>query len=433
MKKLKSLLFHVFALVSLLAGGNVAYGDDFKQYQIAYLVLEVDVTPSGTAERLYLGGDAYSAPMVYVKEGSGSWTLYNIGRDYLGNITHIATSDGILVEENSYDPWGRLRSPETKEIYPLGQEPELKLGRGYTGHEHLTWFGLINMNARLYDPLLGRFLSPDPYVQMPDFTQNFNRYSYALNNPLVYSDESGEIFGTIFTCVYDFFRTLCTGGLAFGNRQAMRAAWREFDPTASWSKTAKAWKIDKGMWRTDKNEPWYDQVYSVIRRWTHEFLQSFAGLCFSHASNMFDEVEVSYYNEATVVDRTYAKGLWGVTLGSYINIGTYNVDIIRHEYGHVIQSQHLGPLYLPAIGLPSLIGCGVAEISNHSHDDEWYETWANNLSYQYLSKYDADGLRDNPWNYEDYPMQYNLDWYFYATLRYYYKLLAGGITLIIIL
>lgn len=162
---------------------------------------EVDETPSGTAERLYLGGDAYSAPMVYVKEGSGSWTLYNIGRDYLGNITHIATSDGILVEENSYDPWGRLRSPETKEIYPLGQEPELKLGRGYTGHEHLTWFGLINMNVRLYDPLLGRFLSPDPYVQMPDFTQNFNRYSYALNNPLVYSDESGEFWEIVIGAV----------------------------------------------------------------------------------------------------------------------------------------------------------------------------------------------------------------------------------------
>ena len=158
---------------------------------------ELDVTPTGTTERLYLGGDAYSAPAVYIKEGSGAWTFYNIGRDYLGNITHIATAAGTLVEENSYDPWGRLRNPETREIYSLGTEPELMLGRGYTGHEHLTWFGLINMNARLYDPVLGRFLSPDPFVQMPDFTQNFNRYSYCLNNPLVYVDENGEILGWI--------------------------------------------------------------------------------------------------------------------------------------------------------------------------------------------------------------------------------------------
>lgn len=153
---------------------------------------EYDQTPIGSKERLYLGGDAYSAPMVLQRENSGGWTAYNIGRDYLGNITHIATLDGTLVAEYSYDPWGRLRNPETLEIYASGSEPELFLGRGFTGHEHLTWFGLVNMNARLYDPLLGRFLSPDPYVQAPDFTQNFNRYSYALNNPLRYTDESGE-------------------------------------------------------------------------------------------------------------------------------------------------------------------------------------------------------------------------------------------------
>ena len=48
------------------------------------------------------------------------------------------------------------------------------------------------MNGRVYDPLLGMFLSPDNHVQMPDFTQNFNRYTYALNNPLIYTDPTGE-------------------------------------------------------------------------------------------------------------------------------------------------------------------------------------------------------------------------------------------------
>ena len=153
---------------------------------------EMDLAGSTTTQRLYLGGDAYSAPMVYQKVGSGSWTAYNIGRDYLGSITHIATKTGTLVAEYSYDPWGRLRNPSTLAIYTPGNEPDLFLGRGFTGHEHLTWFGLINMNARLYDPLLGRFLSPDPFVQAPDFSQAFNRYSYALNNPLRYTDPDGE-------------------------------------------------------------------------------------------------------------------------------------------------------------------------------------------------------------------------------------------------
>ena len=144
-------------------------------------------------ERLYLDGDAYSAPMVMVRENGSGWKLLNIGRDHLGSVTHLATCDGTLVAEYSYDAWGRLRDPETQEIYSSGEEPELLLGRGFTGHEHLPWFGLVNMNARLYDPALGRFLSPDPYIQLPDFTQNFNRYSYGLNNPLVYVDENGEL------------------------------------------------------------------------------------------------------------------------------------------------------------------------------------------------------------------------------------------------
>lgn len=48
------------------------------------------------------------------------------------------------------------------------------------------------MNGRVYDPVIARFLSPDPFIQSPDFTQNFNRYSYVLNNPLIYTDPSGE-------------------------------------------------------------------------------------------------------------------------------------------------------------------------------------------------------------------------------------------------
>ena len=105
-----------------------------------------------------------------------------------------------MKSEYSYDAWGRLRNPATQVPYTAGNEPALFLGRGYTGHEHLCSFGgfgggsfgLINMNARLYDPALGRFLSPDPYVQMPDFSQNFNRYSYCWNNPLRYTDSTGE-------------------------------------------------------------------------------------------------------------------------------------------------------------------------------------------------------------------------------------------------
>ena len=155
---------------------------------------ERDVTAGGsTTERLYLGGDAYDAPMALVKTSSGT-SLYVIGRDVIGSITHICTPNGTLVAEYSYDAWGRQRNQQDIQLYTPGQEPDLLLGRGWTGHEWLPWFGLYNANARLYDPYIARFLSPDPYVQSPDFTQNFNRYLYGYGNPLKYVDKDGKFF-----------------------------------------------------------------------------------------------------------------------------------------------------------------------------------------------------------------------------------------------
>jgi RHS repeat-associated protein len=69
------------------------------------------------------------------------------------------------------------------------------IDRGFTGHQHLDVFELINMNGRMFDPVVQQFLSPDPYVQMPDNPLNFNRYAYCLFNPLKYIDPSGMLFG----------------------------------------------------------------------------------------------------------------------------------------------------------------------------------------------------------------------------------------------
>ena len=117
--------------------------------------------------------------------------------DHLGSITHLMKGDGTTMFAASYDAWGR----QTVTTNTIG------FHRGYCGHEMLPEYVLVNMrsafgrlpptgrkNGRLYDPLLGRFLSPDNYVQQPDNSQNFNRYSYCLNNPLKYNDPSGEFF-----------------------------------------------------------------------------------------------------------------------------------------------------------------------------------------------------------------------------------------------
>lgn len=191
---------------------------------------ELEVADNIHKETLYLCGDYYSAPAVVVKhslfaetgpkypasvlndidiqepspgigdmsEEAPNYRLYFIIRDYLGSVTHVVSSlNGKIEQELGYDAWGRLRHPSTLETYSPGKEPALFLSRGYTGHEHLPLFGLINMNARLYDPVLGRFLSPDPFVQNYDWLQNYNRYTYALNNPLCYVDEDGRIFWAV--------------------------------------------------------------------------------------------------------------------------------------------------------------------------------------------------------------------------------------------
>jgi RHS repeat-associated protein len=126
------------------------------------------------------------------------WFYYK-GTGHLGSICQIIKPDGTVIEKTNYDPWGRVRNPETWNYPPqtgntVESRPLNTIFRGYTGHEHLPHFALINMNGRMYDPVLGRMLSPDNYVQNPNIPQNYNRYAYVLNNPLKYTDPSGEFW-----------------------------------------------------------------------------------------------------------------------------------------------------------------------------------------------------------------------------------------------
>lgn len=144
------------------------------------------------------GGDGLAA--VYIIDGSDNGEMYYVSKDYLGSIMVLTDENGAVAEEYSYDAWGRRRNPTNWWSY-LVSAPTI-LYRGYTGHEHLDEFALINMNGRIYDPLTGRFLSPDNYIQAPGYTQSYNRYTYCLNNPLIYTDPDGEFFFiALLTCI----------------------------------------------------------------------------------------------------------------------------------------------------------------------------------------------------------------------------------------
>ena len=146
----------------------------------------------------YLSGPMGVFAMVE-KEGATEQVQY-ILKDHLGSYTAITDDDGELVLQQSFDAWGNRRNPSTW----TGNAAALNFhDRGFTGHEHLFGMvggiykeiGLINMNGRMYDPVMSSFLSVDNYVQSPENSQNFNRYAYCLNNPLKYTDPSGEVFG----------------------------------------------------------------------------------------------------------------------------------------------------------------------------------------------------------------------------------------------
>ena len=143
---------------------------------------------------------------------------------------------------------------------PFTRTPtEPLIDRGFTFHEHLYPFTLINMNGRAYDPLVGRFLSTDPYIQAPDNTQNLNRYSYCLNNPLRYSDPSGEfIFSAFLPGIGIFLDAACYGALIGGGGYVASVAfssggfnnwnWGEFGKAAGFGALSGVITSGIGSW-----------------------------------------------------------------------------------------------------------------------------------------------------------------------------------------
>ncbi|NRB81649.1 MAG: RHS repeat-associated core domain-containing protein [Saccharospirillaceae bacterium] len=111
--------------------------------------------------------------------------------DALDSVDMITDGYGNVVEQRSFDPWGKMRSVIWEDDSVTNIAQQLITNRGFIGHEHIEEVGLIHMNGRVYDQELGRFLSADPVIQARLVTNSFNRYSYVMNNPLKYTDPTG--------------------------------------------------------------------------------------------------------------------------------------------------------------------------------------------------------------------------------------------------
>jgi RHS repeat-associated protein len=159
-------------------------------------------------------------------------------RDHLGSVEATSDRFGQFTGRFAFDPWGQRRQDSWEDFTPADQatidaRTFASTTKGFTNHEHLDAVGLIHMNGRVYDPLIGRFLSPDDYVQFPETSQSYNRYTYVLNNPLSYTDPGGEIIFTgtaiaviwtaikiydIATTAYETYQTISDDKLTTGEK-----------------------------------------------------------------------------------------------------------------------------------------------------------------------------------------------------------------------
>ncbi|VUD40407.1 tRNA(Glu)-specific nuclease WapA [Thalassocella blandensis] len=154
------------------------------------------------AHFIYAAGTRVAEHIVSNEHGTQTRYLH---RDALGSIDLITNTYAEVADRRSFDAWGKIRElpwQQTSSANSPFNLSSLQLpftNRGYTDHEHIQEVHLIHMNGRLYNAELARFISADPHIQMDAISQNYNRYSYVMNNPMKYSDPSGYFIKKLFS------------------------------------------------------------------------------------------------------------------------------------------------------------------------------------------------------------------------------------------
>ena len=117
-------------------------------------------------------------------------------KDALGTVTEMTYASGNLAQRLEYTSFGKLLSVRSDDGSDISANPAFKNTFAFTGREIDYESGLMYYRARYYDPQIGRFLQQDP--DPGDLTNPItvkNRYAYAGNNPIIFKDPSGKIFG----------------------------------------------------------------------------------------------------------------------------------------------------------------------------------------------------------------------------------------------
>ncbi len=140
-------------------------------------------TPSGTEHHYKVRGGKGQAAEVVRQEGSGAESVTYLHDDHLGSVRLLTDASGSTIESRGFDPFGKETSPI--------DWAATDIKGGFTGHSQDDDLGLVNMKGRLFDPIVGRFISADPFVANPLSALGWDRYAYVEGNPLRFVDPSG--------------------------------------------------------------------------------------------------------------------------------------------------------------------------------------------------------------------------------------------------
>jgi RHS repeat-associated protein len=214
------------------AGVNYTYDGDGKRVEKSGsklywygmqsdALMETDLSGNLTYEYIFFGGKRIA------RRDSSNNVVYYVA-DHLGTSRVVFGSDGIL---------------DQSDFYPFGGERVLTSSSGntykFTGKERDSESNLDNFGARYNSSITGRFMSPDPDnesgFEYQDDPQGWNGYSYARNNPLLYSDPNGEIY------------QICIGG------QCVNVSDDEFDQAQQTNGQGGLYLKNGGVYYTDQN------------------------------------------------------------------------------------------------------------------------------------------------------------------------------------
>ena len=172
------------------------YFDDFER--------NINTVNGAVSDLDYIFADGRLVALV--RTSGGLKACYGALTDRLGSLMSLYNSGGI-VQKFSYDAWGNRRDPLTGVALSSSEVASANsiTGYGYTGHEHIDEFGLINMNARIYDPKIGMFISVDP--QAGSYPGTYP-YTYCGGDPVNRVDPTGEDYWSTSdpNVIYNFWK-----------------------------------------------------------------------------------------------------------------------------------------------------------------------------------------------------------------------------------